>query len=174
MKWIKARERVPMKSPFAIKIIDIPMTYSHGRMLHTKQQIEDVNNGNYYPLDQIEWLDESTEVDDAERSGWQQRVDDLLAANKVLQEDNYRLRTDKTIKTNNIMEEKILKLKLLNAAYIAALEFDYCPDSKKAKKVIELFETGVTDKQLKEALDEHQGRRPDELAGQMSDIIKSL
>jgi len=72
------------------------------------------------------------------------------------------------------MEEKILNLKKLNAAYIAALEFDYCPDGKKSKKVSDLFETGVSSKELKEALDENQGTRPDEIAGAMSDLIKRL
>lgn len=72
------------------------------------------------------------------------------------------------------MEEKILKLKKLNAAYIAALEFDYCPDSKKSKKVSDLFETGVSNKDLKDALDENQGSRSDEIAGVMSDLIKEL
>lgn len=72
------------------------------------------------------------------------------------------------------MVDKILELKKLNAAFIAAKEFDYCPDSKKANKVKRLHDTGVTDQQLKEALDEEQGRRPDEIAGSMSDLIKEL
>ena len=72
------------------------------------------------------------------------------------------------------MEENILKLKKLNAAYIAALEFDRCPESKKAKQVAELFETGVSDKELKESLSENQGRRPDEIASSISDLIVSL
>ena len=69
------------------------------------------------------------------------------------------------------MEEKILNLKKLNAAYIAALEYDYCPDGKKAKAVADLFETGLSLKILKEALGENQGTRPDEIAGQISQSI---
>ncbi len=72
------------------------------------------------------------------------------------------------------MEEKVMKLKKLNAAYIAALEFDYCPDAKKAKKVSDLFDTGVTNSQLKDALDENQGNRADEIANRISDAIKEL
>lgn len=72
------------------------------------------------------------------------------------------------------MDQNILKLKKLNAAYIAALEFDYCPDDKKAKKVAGLFDTGISDKELKEALSENQGRRPDEIAGEISRIIITL
>jgi len=72
------------------------------------------------------------------------------------------------------MDQKILDLKKLNAAYIAALEWDYCPEPTKLKKVKELFETGVSDKDLKEALSDNQGRRPDEIASSMSDLIKGL
>jgi hypothetical protein len=72
------------------------------------------------------------------------------------------------------MQEKILQLKKLNAAYIAALEYDYCPAAKKAKDVTDLFDTGVSDKELKEALTENQGRRPDEITSEMSDLIKTL
>jgi hypothetical protein len=72
------------------------------------------------------------------------------------------------------MEEKILELKRLNAAYIAAQEWDYCPEPNKIKKVKELFDTGVNDSQLKTALADNKGRRPDEIAGSMSDLIKQL
>ncbi len=72
------------------------------------------------------------------------------------------------------MEQKILELKKLNAAYIAALEYDYCPDAKKASAVSKLFDTGVSKEILKEALDEYQGSRPDEIANQISDAIKAL
>lgn len=72
------------------------------------------------------------------------------------------------------MSTEILKLKKLNAAYIAALEWDYCPEPKKIKEVIELFDTGISDIELKEALLDNQGRRPDEIASEMSDLIKKL
>lgn len=58
MKWVKASEQQPTKTQFAIKIIDSPVVYSTGRFLKNQQQIEDILNGNYYPLEQIEWLDE--------------------------------------------------------------------------------------------------------------------
>lgn len=61
--------------------------------------------------------------------------------------------------------EEIRKLKMLNAAYIAALEYDYCPDKNKATKVARNFKTGVSVSDLKEALSENSGRRPDEIAG---------
>lgn len=72
------------------------------------------------------------------------------------------------------MKDKILQLKKLNAAYIAALEWDYCPEPKKAKKVKELFDVGISDKELKESLIVNQGSTPYQIADQMSDIIKSL
>jgi len=72
------------------------------------------------------------------------------------------------------MQEKILQLKKLNAAYIAALEYDYCPSEDEADNVAELFETGFTNEELKEILSEHKGRRPDVIAGEMSTIIKDL
>ena len=72
------------------------------------------------------------------------------------------------------MKEKILQLKKLNAAYIAALEYDRCPEPKKAKEVDNDFKTGVSLKELKEALLDNSGRRPDEIASEMSDLIKEL
>jgi hypothetical protein len=71
-------------------------------------------------------------------------------------------------------QETISNLKKLNAAYIAALEYDRCPEPKKLKAVVELFDTGIPIKELKQALGENQGRRPDEIAGEMSDLIKTL
>jgi hypothetical protein len=72
------------------------------------------------------------------------------------------------------MQEKIINLKKLNAAYIAALEYDYCPSEDEADNVAELFETGITKEELVGALNDNQGRRPDEIAGEMSTIIKDL
>ena len=72
------------------------------------------------------------------------------------------------------MEQKILELKQLNAAYTAALEYDRCPGEEEAENVNELFDTGFTNEELKEILSEHKGRRPDEIAGEMSTIIKDL
>jgi hypothetical protein len=72
------------------------------------------------------------------------------------------------------MEDKILKLKKLNAAYIAALEYDYCPEPDKTNDVMVLFETGVSEQDLKDSLIENQGSRPDQIADEISEIIKSL
>jgi hypothetical protein len=71
-------------------------------------------------------------------------------------------------------QETILRLKRLNAARIAALEYDYCPDAKKAKQVADMFETGVSMDELKKALTESSGCRPDEIANQISYLIKTL
>jgi hypothetical protein len=72
------------------------------------------------------------------------------------------------------MEDKVLQLKKLNAAYIAALEWDYCPEPEKIKEVMKRFKTGISKEQLGDALLENQGSRPDEIAGQMSELIKTL
>lgn len=72
------------------------------------------------------------------------------------------------------MQEKILNLKKLNAAYIAALEYDRCPAEEESENVNELFETGFPDEELKEILNQNSGRRPDEIASEMSDLIKEL
>lgn len=72
------------------------------------------------------------------------------------------------------MEKDILELKMLNAAYAAALEFDYCPGTDEIDKVVELINIGITYSQLHNALSEHEGRRPDELASEMSMIIRNL
>lgn len=72
------------------------------------------------------------------------------------------------------MSDKILELKKLNAAYIAALEYDYCPQEDQADEVAGLFETGVSEKHLFESFIENQGRRPDEIASSISDLIKTL
>lgn len=72
------------------------------------------------------------------------------------------------------MQDKILALKKLNAAYIAALEYDRCPDAGSTENIAEMFETGITSEELEEALGDNSGRRPDEIAGEMSDLIKEL
>ena len=72
------------------------------------------------------------------------------------------------------MKQKILELKKLNAAYMAALEWDYCPDTDQLSEVIELIDTGITDKELEDSLSDNCGRRPDEIATSMTEIIKSL
>lgn len=72
------------------------------------------------------------------------------------------------------MQCEILQLKKLNAAYAAALEYDYCPTSEKAVEIYDMFDTGVDIEELKTVLDENSGRRPDEIANEMSDTIKKL
>ena len=69
---------------------------------------------------------------------------------------------------------KVLELKKLNAAYISALEYDYVPDAEEAHNVKDMFETGISIEELESALDDNQGRRPDEIASMMSDLIKEL
>lgn len=72
------------------------------------------------------------------------------------------------------MEQKITDLKKLNAAYIAALEYDYCPSSSKSKRVAKLFDTGVPEIELRKSLDENRGSRPDEIVSKISELIKDL
>lgn len=72
------------------------------------------------------------------------------------------------------MEQKIALLKKLNAAFIAAKEYDYCPEPVKYKQVAKLLDVGVSPQDLKESLTENQGRRPDEISDEISDIIKEL
>ena len=72
------------------------------------------------------------------------------------------------------MDNLTLKLKKLNCAYKAALEFDYCPEPSKIKKVKELFEPTISDKDLKDALLDNSGRRPDEIASEISDLIEEM
>lgn len=73
-----------------------------------------------------------------------------------------------------MIAEEILKIKKLNAAYIAAIEYDRCPDSRETDNVLELYNVGITKEELQEALDENEGRRPDEIAREMSGLIKEL
>lgn len=80
---------------------------------------------------------------------------------------------NETLKITN-MEKKILELKKLNAALMAAQEWDYCPEPKKLKEVVELFDVGVSDKELKDALRDNSGRRSDEIVNSISDLIKEL
>lgn len=70
--------------------------------------------------------------------------------------------------------ETTLKLKLLRAAYLAALEFDYCPEEDEVEDVQSLVDTDLTVTRLKEALIENSGRRPDEIANEICDTIKEL
>ena len=72
------------------------------------------------------------------------------------------------------MEENVLKLKKLNAAWMAAQEFDYCPSRKSLKKIKELYNVGITDEQLKDTLDDNQGCRPDEISNKISRLIMNL
>lgn len=63
LRWIKASERLPSNNhEIPIKIIDgSPEMYSVGRLRPGRYDhcFEDVPNGNYYPVDQIEWLEEA-------------------------------------------------------------------------------------------------------------------
>lgn len=70
------------------------------------------------------------------------------------------------------MEDKIKKLKQCAIAYTASLEFDRCPDPSKSKKVKELFDYDLTE--IKSALTEYQGNRPDEIAGVMTGMIDNI
>jgi len=72
------------------------------------------------------------------------------------------------------MEENVLKLKKLNAAWMAAQEFDFCLSGEDFKKLTELYDVGITDEQLIEALDDNQGNRPDELANKISELIMNI
>lgn len=71
------------------------------------------------------------------------------------------------------MEAKLLKLKQLAASYIAALEFDYCPDEEPIEDIRALVTTSLTDEQLQEGLDENSGRAPHELARELAEFIES-
>lgn len=61
LRWVKASERQPTHNhELPIKIMDgAPSMYSIGRLQPTGDytSFEDVYNGNYYPADQIEWLE---------------------------------------------------------------------------------------------------------------------
>lgn len=72
------------------------------------------------------------------------------------------------------MTKEIIELKELNAAYEAALEFDRCPDSTKYEKISYMFEMNLSEKYVKKALKENQGRRPDEIALLICEKIKAL
>ncbi len=72
------------------------------------------------------------------------------------------------------MSNTIYELKKLNAAYIAAQEYDRCPDGEEAVSVNKLFDTGISLDALVAALNDNQGRRPDEIAGEISELIKTL
>jgi len=72
------------------------------------------------------------------------------------------------------MKKEILKLKKLNAAYIAALEYDNCPDESELESIKDLYDVGINDNDFRDALSDNCGRRPDEIAGEMSSIIKKI
>lgn len=72
------------------------------------------------------------------------------------------------------MDAIILKLKQLAASYLAALEYDYCPESDADLiEVRDLVTTTLTDKQLKDAFNENSGRTPHELARELAEFIES-
>jgi hypothetical protein len=72
------------------------------------------------------------------------------------------------------MTAQILYLKKLNAAYMAALEYDRCPNSEEAQDVYYMFQPGIDMEELESALDDNSGRRPDEIAMSISDLILHL
>lgn len=72
------------------------------------------------------------------------------------------------------MMEKIKELKKLNAAYQAALEWDYCPDSDKVEEVMDVIGNHLSVEDLSVALEEAQGMRPDEIASSISQLINDL
>lgn len=66
----------------------------------------------------------------------------------------------------------IEKLRLAVIAYKAAQEYDLCPDSEAVQNVKELFGYELND--VYDAIHEHQGRRPDEIACDICDWIDTL
>lgn len=92
MKWIKASERLPTKEGYNyfVKANSYWQPFCHNDTATFKNGIWTFRQDYVYHVE--EWLDESTDMDESERTGWQQQVDDLVKANKELQEDNYRLR----------------------------------------------------------------------------------
>lgn len=78
------------------------------------------------------------------------------------------------------MEDKIKELQKLSIAYQAAQEYDRCPDSDDATdNMIDNigFSSGQKEysrEMVIEALDENQGRRPDEIAGSIMNLIDQL
>lgn len=72
------------------------------------------------------------------------------------------------------MKREILKLKKLNVAYKASLEFDYCPEEDQIDRLKELFDINISDEDLKETLIDNSGRRPDEIAREISEVIENL
>lgn len=75
-------------------------------------------------------------------------------------------------------EEVILKLKKLNAAYIASLEYDVVPEIEGPDGLEDIKhscpEFGISDEDLRSALKENQGSSPRNMIDEISDLIKEL
>lgn len=84
MKWIKATEKLPDHyHEIPIKICDGgPEMYALGQRQHSQEYFQDNVNLNYYPYDQIQWLDESEPVQEDQDVLWDEFQEDLLNASK--------------------------------------------------------------------------------------------
>ena len=73
-------------------------------------------------------------------------------------------------------EDQLKTLKKLSIAYQSALEYDYCPESKKARAIKKdmIFAEKYSLSEIKESLDEFSGNRPDEIANEITSVIDSL
>ena len=67
-----------------------------------------------------------------------------------------------------------IKLKELNAAYIASRESGYCPSPNEIDNVLRWYEVGTTKEYLLEVLESYQGSRTDEIANEISRTIIEL
>lgn len=74
------------------------------------------------------------------------------------------------------MENQIRELKLLSIAYQSALEYDYCPEVEEVDEIKEtfLFADKHSIEDIKDALNEYCGYRPDEISSKICFIIDSL
>lgn len=76
------------------------------------------------------------------------------------------------------MNDQILKLKKLNAAYIASLEYDVVPEIEGPDGLEDIKnscpEFGVSDEELRSVLEEYQGSSPNNMIEEISDLIKEL
>lgn len=72
------------------------------------------------------------------------------------------------------MTDKVLQLKKINAAYLAAYSLGACPMSDKAQWVDDNFFTDLNLPQIEEALAENNFKSPDTLINEMIELITKL